>query len=76
MVHKTVQNGCCQLLVVKYCVPFIKGQVGRNDHTPFLVAFRDSLKQQLGADSLEGDITPLVQDQDIGQVQFFQNFVS
>ncbi len=74
MMHQPVQDRRCQLLVVEYRVPFDKGQVGRSNHTPFLVAFRYSFKQQLGARPLEGDVAPFVQDQDVCLGQFFPEF--
>ncbi|KAF5048042.1 hypothetical protein DSECCO2_454250 [anaerobic digester metagenome] len=51
MMHPPIQDRRCQPLVVKYRVPFVKGQIGRYDYTPFLVALRDRFKQQLGAGS-------------------------
>ena len=65
MMHQAVQNGRGQLLVVEDGVPFIEGQVGRDDHAALLIAVRDRLEQQLGTDSLEGDIAPLIKDQQI-----------
>lgn len=74
MVHQTIQYGRCQLLVVEYCVPFVKRQVGRYYHTAFLIAFRDGFKQQLGANPFKGDIAPFIQDQDIRLVKFLPEF--
>ena len=74
MMHQPVQDRRCQLLVVEYRVPFVKGQIGRYDHTPFLVALRYRFKQQLSTGPLEGDIPPFIQNQDICLAQFFPEF--
>ena len=60
MVQHPVQNRSGHLFIVEEVDPAGKLNIGIDDQRIAFITFGDHLKQQLGAHSIQRDITPLV----------------
>jgi len=65
-VKDPIQDGRCDDPVAKDLVPLAEAYVLGQDQRPLFVAPRDELEEQTGAVAVDGDVSDLVNDQELG----------
>ena len=75
MMQESVEDGRGDDVIDKDLPPLLERFVGRDDDGPLLVAFGDELEEELGRLLGKGEISQLVDDEEIDPGKIFQSFV-
>ncbi len=65
MVGEPVEERGCHLCIAEHAWPFAEGQVGGDDDRGALIELTDQVEQKLTAGLRKGQITQLIQDQEV-----------
>ncbi len=73
MMEQAVQDGGGEdAVVVEDFRPLFEGPVGGDNHGPSLVAVADDLKEQVGSRFIDGQVSQLVEDEQVRPEIFFE----
>jgi hypothetical protein len=70
MMNKPINHCCSHLVICKDASPFGEFQIGRKQKALAFIAVRYHTEQELGAVSVDRDISPLIEYQKVEAVEF------
>lgn len=73
MMGQAIDHGRGHLVVSEDSTPFGEFEIGRNDQTPAFIAGGHDLKEELRLFPIHGEVSPLVNDDEIGFPEFLHH---